>query len=110
MNRANVDRKYGRWLFYDDKWIYWKSGQMEEGKSPLYKWEFSVEELGGSDSTNPSKIVGQGEGILEIIVPEFPTSRLVTKNTVLSHLGSIYDSLGPTLVAKIGKDNFLAYL
>ncbi len=53
---------------------------------------------------NPSKILGHGwdkrEDTLEVTVPEFPQSKPVTKKTVLSHLGSIYDPMGilsPTL-------------
>ncbi len=77
---------------------------LEDAKFPLHKWESNVEELDGDDMPNPSKILGHGwdkrEDTLEVTVPEFPQSKPVTKETVLSHLGSIYDPMGilsPTL-------------
>ena len=77
---------------------------LEDAKFPLHKWESNVEELDGDDMPNPSKILGHGwdkrEDTLEVTVPEFPQSKPVTKKTVLSHLGSIYDPMGilsPTL-------------
>ena len=81
---------------------------LEDAKFPLYKWESNVEGLDGKEMPNPSKILGhvwdKQEDILEIAVPEFRTSKPVTKKTVLSHLGSIYDPLGllsPTLAESI---------
>ncbi len=71
---------------------------LEDAKFPLHKWESNVEELDGEDMPNPSKILGHGwdkqEDTLEVTVPEFPQSKPVTKKTVPSHLGSIYDPMG----------------
>ena len=79
---------------------------LEDAKFPLHKWESNVEELNGEDMPNPSKILGhcwdKQEDTLEVTVPTFPQSKPVTKKTVLSHLGSIYDPMGilsPTLAA-----------
>lgn len=77
---------------------------LNDGKFPLHKWESNVEEFDDEGMPNPGKILGlswdKREDTLEISVPEFPTTKPVTKKIVLSHLGSIYDPLGlisPTL-------------
>ena len=71
---------------------------MEDAKFPIHKWESNVEELDGRDMPNPGKILGhhwdKRRDTLELEVPAFPPNRPVTKKTVLSQLGSIYDPLG----------------
>ncbi len=77
---------------------------LADANFPLHKWESNVEELDGREMPNPSKILGhvwdKQEDTLEIAVPEFRTSKPVTKKTVLSHLG---EYLRPfrTLVANL---------
>ena len=71
---------------------------MEDAKFPIHKWESNVEKLDGRDMPNPGKILGhhwdKRRDTLELEVPAFPPNRPVTKKTVLSQLGSIYDPLG----------------
>ena len=77
---------------------------MEDAKFPLHKWESNVEKLDGEGMPNPSKILGHNwdkqEDTLEVVVPEFPKSKLETKKAVLSHLGSIYDPTAWYLIAE----------
>ena len=77
---------------------------LEEAKFPVRKWESNVRALESVDIPNPSKILGhtwnKDGDTLEITVPE-AVSEPVTKRTILSKLGTIYDPLGiisPTVV------------
>ena len=77
---------------------------LESGKFPVHKWESNVESLESNDMPNPTKFLGhmwdKREETLEITVPDYPEDEPVTKRSILSHLGSIYDPLGiisPTL-------------
>ena len=78
---------------------------LESAKFPVHKWESDVEYLESEDSTNPRKILGtvwdKRDGMLEIHVPTPPKNQPLTKREILSHLASIYDTLGmtsPTIV------------
>ncbi|CAB3989800.1 Hypothetical predicted protein [Paramuricea clavata] len=77
---------------------------LESGKFPVHKWESNVESLESNDMPNPTKFLGhmwdKREETLEITVPDYPEDEPVTKRSILSHLGCIYDPLGiisPTL-------------
>ena len=77
---------------------------LESGKFPVHKWESNVEWLESNDMENPTKLLGhvwdKREESLEVIVPNYPEHEPITKRSILSHLGSIYDPLGvisPTL-------------
>ncbi|CAB3995688.1 Hypothetical predicted protein [Paramuricea clavata] len=72
--------------------------ELEGAKLPLHKWESNVESLGSEDMPNPSKILGlvwdKKEDELHISTPEYPEGAKVTKKSVVSHLGKVYDPLG----------------
>ena len=72
------------------------TGVLEEARFPVHKWESDVRTLESGDVPNPSKILGhtwnKDEDTLEVSVPE-TVSEPVTKRTILSKLGSIYDPL-----------------
>jgi hypothetical protein len=77
---------------------------LESGKFPVHKWESNVESLESNDMPNPTKFLGhmwdKREETLEITVPDYPEDEPMTKRSILSHLGSIYDPLriiSPTL-------------
>ena len=77
---------------------------LESGKFPVHKWESNVEWLESNDMENPTKLLGhvwdKREESLEVTVPNYPEHEPITKRSILSHLGSIYDPLGvisPTL-------------
>ncbi len=71
---------------------------LESAKLPLHKWESNVESLESEDMPNPSKILGlvwdKKEDVLHISAPEYRNNAKVTKKTLVSHLGKVYDSLG----------------
>ena len=77
---------------------------LESGKFPVHKWESNVAALESEGMPNPTKFMGhkwdKHEETLEVTVPSYQDDELVTKRSVLSHLGRIYDPLGiisPTL-------------
>ncbi|XP_028415516.1 uncharacterized protein LOC114538581 [Dendronephthya gigantea] len=71
---------------------------LEGAKLPLHKWESNVEALESENMPNPSKILGptweKEEDELYVSVPDYPEGTKVTKKSIVSHLGKIYDSLG----------------
>ncbi|CAB4032426.1 Hypothetical predicted protein, partial [Paramuricea clavata] len=77
---------------------------LESGKFLVHKWESNVESIESNGMPNPTTFLGhmweKREETLEITVPDYPEDEPVTKRSILSHLGSIYDQLGiisPTL-------------
>ena len=77
---------------------------LESGKFPVHKWESNDEWLESNDMENPTKLLGhvwdKREESLEVTVLNYPEHEPITKRSILSHLGSIYDPLGvisPTL-------------
>ena len=77
---------------------------LESGKFPVHKWESNVAALENEGMPNPTKFMGhkweKHEETLEVTVSSYQDDELVTKRSVLSYLGSIYDPLGiisPTL-------------
>ena len=78
---------------------------LEEARFLVHKWESNLRELKSDGMTNPSKILGlnwdKRKNTLELTMRRFAEEEPVTKKTILSHLGSIYDTLGilsPTTV------------
>eukprot|EP00794_Sanderia_malayensis_P002861 gene2861-3307_t len=78
---------------------------LHDAKFPVHKWESNHEQLEDENMKNPTKILGhtwdKREDTLEIVIDEIDTSSPVTKASILSQLGKIYDPLGiisPTLV------------
>ena len=71
---------------------------LEDAKFKVHKWESNIKELEDQNMPNPSKILEQlwdKEGdTLEIKIPPFSNDTPVTKKTILSHLGKVYDPLG----------------
>ena len=71
---------------------------LESAKLPLHKWESNVESLESEGMPNPSKILGltwdKKEDEIYISVPEYPEDTKVTKKSIVSHLGKVYDPLG----------------
>ncbi len=70
----------------------------ESAKFPIHKWESNVVTLEDENMQNPSKILGhvwnKQEDTLEIQVPAVPENEPVTKRSILSQLGKVYDPLG----------------
>ena len=78
---------------------------LEEARFPVHKWESNLRELESGGMTNPSKILGlswdKQNDTLKLTMRRFTKEEPVTKKSILSHLGSIYDPLGmlsPTTV------------
>ena len=78
---------------------------LELARFPVHKWESNLRELESDGMTNPSKILGlnsdKENDTLELTMRRFREEEPVTKKSILSHLGSIYDPLGmflPTIV------------
>lgn len=71
---------------------------LESAKFPVHKWESNVESLESDEVPNPTSFLGhlwdKRVDTLQITVPPFPKDEPVTKRSILSHLGSIYDPLG----------------
>ena len=70
---------------------------LESAKFPVHKWESNVECLQSESMPNPSKILGHAwnkeDDTLELLAKPFPHERPVTKRTILSYLGTVYDPL-----------------
>ena len=78
---------------------------LEEGKFPVHKWESNIKELESEGMQNPSKVLGhiwdKENDTFEVQIPKQAEEQTVTKRSILSKLGSVYDPLGlmsPTLV------------
>ena len=71
---------------------------LESAKLPIHKWESNIATLEDENMPNPSKILGhvwdKREDTLEIQVPAVPETEPVTKRSILSQLGKVYDPLG----------------
>ena len=71
---------------------------LEEARFPVHKWESNLREVESGGMTNPSKILGlsweKQNDTLELTMRRFTKEEPVTKKSILSHLGSIYDPLG----------------
>ena len=71
---------------------------LESAKFPVHKWESNVKSLESESMPNPSKILGhtwnKEEDTLELSAKPFPHEQPVTKRTILSYLGTMYDPLG----------------
>ena len=71
---------------------------LENAKFPVHKWESNVGSLESENMPNPSKILGhtwkKEEDTLEFPAKPFAEDQPVTKRTILSYLGAIYDPLG----------------
>ena len=64
---------------------------LESAKLPLHKWESNVKASESEDMPNPSKILGLTWDKKEDEM--YPQETKVTKKTIVSHLGKIYDPL-----------------
>ena len=64
----------------------------------MHKWESNVKFLESEGMPNPSKILGHAwnkdDDTLELLAKPFPQEHPVTKRTILSYLGTVYDPLG----------------
>ena len=71
---------------------------LESGMFPLHKWESNIEELESEGMPNPSKILGlkwdKREDELLIEMPAYSEEAPVTKKSIVSYLGKVYDPLG----------------
>ncbi|XP_078364031.1 uncharacterized protein LOC144648298 [Oculina patagonica] len=71
---------------------------LESAKFPVHKWESNVKSLESESMPNPSKILGhtwnKEDDTLELPAKPFPHDQPVTKRTILSYLGTVYDPLG----------------
>ena len=71
---------------------------LESAKLPIHKWESNIATLEDENMPNPSKILGhvwdKREDTLEIQIPAVPETEPVTKRSILSQLGKVYDPLG----------------
>ena len=70
---------------------------LDYAKFKVHKWESNIKELEDQNMPNTSKILGQvwdkEDDTLEIKIPPFSDDTPVTKKTILSHLGKVYDPL-----------------
>ena len=78
---------------------------LENAKFPVHKWKSNILELKSENMPNPGKILGhlwdKRKDTLELQIKKVDEDKPVTKRTILSQLGSIYDPLGlisPTMV------------
>ena len=78
---------------------------LEKGKFPVHKWESNIKEVESEGMENPSKFLGhiwdKENDTFEVQIPKQAEDHAVTKRSILSKLGGIYDPLGlmsPTLV------------
>ena len=71
---------------------------LENARFPVHKWESNVGSLESENMPNPSKILGhtwnKEEDTLEFPAKPFVEDQPLTKRTILSYLGAIYDPLG----------------
>ena len=78
---------------------------LENGKFPVHKWESNIPTVESDSMPNPGKILSltwnKQEDTLEIQIPKRREEEPVTKKSILSLLGSVYEPLGiisPTMV------------
>jgi hypothetical protein len=71
---------------------------LEDAKFPIHKWESNIACLEDENMPNPSKILGhvwdKQEDTLEFEAATMPDNQPVTKRSMLSRLGRVYDPLG----------------
>jgi hypothetical protein len=71
---------------------------LEDAKFPIHKWESNITCLEDENMPNPSKILGhvwdKQEDTLEFEAATMPENQPVTKRSILSRLGRVYDPLG----------------
>jgi hypothetical protein len=71
---------------------------LEDAKFPIHKWESNIACLEDENMPNPSKILGhvwdKQEDTLEFEAATMPENQPVTKRSILSRLGRVYDPLG----------------
>ena len=71
---------------------------LKSAKFPVHKWESNVKSLESESMPNPSKILGhtwnKDDDTLELSLKPFPQEQPVTKRSILSYLGTVYDPLG----------------
>ncbi|XP_068680736.1 uncharacterized protein [Montipora foliosa] len=71
---------------------------LENAKFPVHKWKSNVGSLESENTANPSKILGhtwhKEDDTLEFPAKPSAEDQPVTKRTILSYLGAIYDLLG----------------
>ena len=71
---------------------------LESATFPIHKWESNIESLEDSNMPNPSTILGyvwdKRKDTLQVQVPTMSEDEPVTKRSVLSRLGKVYDPLG----------------
>ena len=71
---------------------------LESARFPVHKWESNVKFLESEGMPNPSKILGhvwnKDDDTMELLPKPFPQEHPVTKRTILSYLGTVYDPLG----------------
>ena len=71
---------------------------VEDAKFPIHKWESNIACLEDENMPNPSKILGhvwdKQEDTLEFEAATMPENQPVTKRSILSRLGRVYDPLG----------------
>ena len=71
---------------------------LQEGKFPVHKWESNIKELEREGMQNPSKVLGhtwdKDNDPLKVEILKQAEDQVVTKKSILSKLGSVYDPLG----------------
>ena len=71
---------------------------LEDAKFPIHKWESNIACLEDENMPNPNKILGhvwdKQEDTLEFEAATMPENQPVTKRSILSRLGRVYDPLG----------------
>ena len=84
---------------------------LKQARFPVHKWESNVPSLESENMPNPGKILGlvwdNRSDMLTVNAPNVESDEKLTKRTILSRLGKMYDSLGiisPTMVE--GKNIF----
>ena len=70
---------------------------LERGEFAIHKWESDIKELVSERLKNPSKILGhrwdKENDSIDIQIPK-QTDEIITKRSIISMLGRIYDPLG----------------
>ena len=70
---------------------------LKSAKFPVHKWKSNLKSLESESMPNPSKILGhtwnKDDDTLELFLKPFPQEQPVTKRSILSYLGTVYDPL-----------------